>query len=221
MAPTDKRKIVGEKVYAKAKHVTSDAECSRLFGARAKQKELPGKVIEVNEFRTRNNRSSTSITADYVFPNGRIKRKTLNIRSVLKSVSNQLDEVVISPVSPPPNSTSTETKTETVNATAQSVTAEVINDVGNRWTADDFQAVARTRTTNNAADDADSSSTNMDESDVVATVNGTKWRLDDRATKLPINGIVPERDFAIKTPVGDTLARNSGDFGLSCLDFFC
>ena len=66
MDPTDKRKIVGELVYAKAKHVTSGAECSRLFGARANQKELPGKVIEVNQIPTTNNRSNTYIIAYYV-----------------------------------------------------------------------------------------------------------------------------------------------------------
>ena len=69
-------------------------------------------------------------------------------------------------------------------------------------------------------DDTDSSSTNADESDIVATVNGTKWRLDDKVTKRPINGIVPEKDFAIENPVGDTLTRNSGDFGLFRLAFF-
>ena len=75
MAPVNKRKIIGEQVYAKAKSVTSDAECLQLFGACAKQKELPGTVVEVNQVPTAKNCSNTVITADYVFPNGRINKK--------------------------------------------------------------------------------------------------------------------------------------------------
>ena len=142
---------------------------------RAKQKELPGKVIEVNQVPTTNNRSNTYITADYVFPNGRIKRKKLNLRSVLKSVSNQLDKINLSQDSPPPDSTSTET--DTINTTNDPLLTEIVNDQ-NRLTAEDYEAVVplllgnniSTPTTTNAADDADSSSTNTDESDVVATV---------------------------------------------------
>ena len=75
MAPTDKRKIVGELVYVKAKHVTRGAECSRLFGAHANQKDLIGKIIEIDQVPRTSNRSSTYITVDYVLPNGKIKRK--------------------------------------------------------------------------------------------------------------------------------------------------
>ena len=39
------------------------------------------------------------------------------------------------------------------------------------------------------------------------TVNNTDWYDDTRATKLPINGLIMERDFAIKTSVGETITR--------------
>ena len=55
MVPADRWKIVGGLVYAKAKHVINAAEYSRLFGACAKEKELPGKVVEVYQQRTSNN----------------------------------------------------------------------------------------------------------------------------------------------------------------------
>jgi hypothetical protein len=53
------------------------------------------------------------------------------------------------------------------------------------------------------------------------TVHGTNWFKNDAAMKLPMNGPVMDRDFAIKTPIGDTITRSSDKNGTrSRLDYF-
>ena len=150
------------------------------------------------------------------------------MQSILKTVSNSLDKVNIAPGLLPPNTAETETTNMPTEA------AEVVN--GNtRWTSNDFQMVAATLLQGNttpltndtagataapvAAGD-DSSATEDNNVDVMATVHGTKCRMDDRATEPSINDIVPERDFAIKTTVGDTLTRNLGIMVCLILTFF-
>jgi hypothetical protein len=55
----------------------------------------------------------------------------------------------------------------------------------------------------------------------VVTVHGTDWFKNDAATKLPMNGPMSNRDFAIKTPIGDTITRSSDRNGTrSRLDYF-
>jgi hypothetical protein len=55
----------------------------------------------------------------------------------------------------------------------------------------------------------------------VVTVHGTDWFKNDAATKLPVNGPIMDRDFAIKTPIGDTITRSSDKNSIrSRLDYF-
>ena len=93
MLDKDKRKNVGHIVYSKAIHVTTMGECSRLFVKRVKVKELPGKVVKIRKAPISNNRSSTYIVADYVFSNGRKKRKELLLRSVSLKPTTRSDKV--------------------------------------------------------------------------------------------------------------------------------
>ena len=93
MSSQDPRRKVGERVFAKACHVTSLAECAHRYGARAKSKEVPGVVIEVMTAKTKNNRTNTYVLAEYSFGGGVTKRVKLNIRSVLKEVSVPQDAV--------------------------------------------------------------------------------------------------------------------------------
>ena len=64
MPELDPRKIVGNRVYAKANHVTALAECARRFGARSKTKEISGVVVEVVVGRTKNDQINTFVVAD-------------------------------------------------------------------------------------------------------------------------------------------------------------
>ena len=81
--PADTRKNVGSTVFAKAIHVTADAECSRRYGAQKKTKFIQGTVVGSDSETGRSNRLINYVTADYVLGvDGTIKRKRLNIRSV-------------------------------------------------------------------------------------------------------------------------------------------
>ena len=93
MSDNDPRKLVGGRVYAKAKHVTNAAECHRRYGSRSKEKDLPGIVIEVLEERTKTNRVQNFVVADYTLEECYIKRKKLNIRSVLRVPADSIDSV--------------------------------------------------------------------------------------------------------------------------------
>eukprot|EP00978_Attheya_sp_CCMP212_P002050 scaffold4223_cov60-Attheya_sp.AAC.1 len=93
MSESDPRKVVGSRVYAKAKHVMALAECHRRYGARAKKKELPGVVVELIEERTKNNRVNNFVVADYMMGETITKRKKLNIRSVLREATDSIDSL--------------------------------------------------------------------------------------------------------------------------------
>jgi hypothetical protein len=80
MAPTDPRRTIGGLIEAKAIHVTSEAECSRRYGANKKTKIVPGVVVSVKNVQNpENGRTITSVTADFDLGGGTMKRETLNI----------------------------------------------------------------------------------------------------------------------------------------------
>jgi len=83
---SDARRKVGTRVQAKASNVLNEAQCRRLYGSNWKTKLLSGIVVGSRD----KNEGSTGprkqkcwlITADYDL-NGTIKRKELNVRSVM------------------------------------------------------------------------------------------------------------------------------------------
>ena len=85
MSGVDKRKVVGEKIHAKAIHVTNLSECSRRYGSLAKTKEVVGTVVAINYVPTcnqTNSRTSCMVTVDFDLGGGTIKRQELNIQSM-------------------------------------------------------------------------------------------------------------------------------------------
>ena len=70
-------------MHALAKHVTSEAECRRLFGSNWNQKLVDGEVVDVSRELTAAGRLNYFIQAKYTIQ-GRTKTKKLNIRSVRK-----------------------------------------------------------------------------------------------------------------------------------------
>jgi len=55
----------------------------------------------------------------------------------------------------------------------------------------------------------------------VQTAHGVDWFINDAASKLPMNGPVPYREWGVRTPVGDLLRKNSDTTRtFSRLDYF-
>jgi hypothetical protein len=80
-------------VYAKVVHVTALAECARPYGARCKSKEVPGVVEEVLAEKISTNRNNTFMVATYTLGSDLVKKKKLNLRSVLAEPTNTQDVV--------------------------------------------------------------------------------------------------------------------------------
>ena len=92
-ATNDTRKVLGSLVKAKAIHVTSAIECHRRYGALAETRILPSTVVDVLFHRNpTTNRTTTSITVDFNVGENSIKRRTLNIRSVVAIVEPETVE---------------------------------------------------------------------------------------------------------------------------------
>ena len=84
MPGKDIRRVLGEKVYAKAVHVTSLVECSWRYGSILKTKEVCVMVLEVATKKKSLNHNSYLILAEYNLGGGKKKRKEMIISSVLK-----------------------------------------------------------------------------------------------------------------------------------------
>ena len=77
--PVDNRKTVGDEISTLACHVTHLSECSRRYGANAKNRRVNGVVISVEKRQTKTGRYSTYINGEYDFGNGTKKSAILFI----------------------------------------------------------------------------------------------------------------------------------------------
>ena len=84
MPPTDPRKSVGANAHALAKHVTSDAECKRLYGALWHSKYVNGVVDEVISELTTMNRKRTGINNTFIINTLTSKKKKIHLGSIKK-----------------------------------------------------------------------------------------------------------------------------------------
>jgi len=84
MADSDPRRVVGNRVWAKACHVTNYAECARRYGSNSKLKYVSGIVIEVRLERSKNNRVRTMVVGEYDFGD-EVKTACMNLRSVKRA----------------------------------------------------------------------------------------------------------------------------------------
>ena len=79
----DQRRVIGDRVQAKALHVSNLTECARRYWANKSTKMLLGTVVEVsNVVNATLQHVSTFGTADYHLEGGAMKQTKLNIRSV-------------------------------------------------------------------------------------------------------------------------------------------
>ena len=105
--PLDPRKVVGNVVLAKACHITSDAECKRLYGSNWNTKMVQGTIVRAYQHTNISNRRYCwFVVANYELTAGRIKEKELAMRNV----------VAERPVMTPTTMMTTEPATQTLAA---------------------------------------------------------------------------------------------------------
>ena len=232
MVGDDPRRIVGRRVYAKAIHVTSLAECARRFGSRSKTKEVAGTVLECIDRKTKTNRQSTYVKAVYALGGGTLKTVELNIRSVLKEVRDPQDyvpEIRQEPGEPLAAQIPPRTQLEDANddesvvnllpnlpipdiITIQAVVPEEPAEIAAPEIAAPEVATPEVAAHEVVADrdtDTEVSQVINRLGEPTVEVHDTKWYTDDLISSLHINGAIPTRDFGIRTPVGEMLTRNS------------
>jgi hypothetical protein len=92
----DPRKIVGNHIRAKAKHVTSDAECKHRYGSNLNTKMLYGVVVGVeNIINTTTKSSKTMITGTYNLSGGIEKTKKLHLINIQAVLPGDVDDLLI------------------------------------------------------------------------------------------------------------------------------
>ena len=83
MVKIDPRKRIGTEVHAYAKHVTSEAECARLFGSNASTRLVNGVTVGCRNIREPGgNRENWKVIAVYKINTFTRKQKALNIKPV-------------------------------------------------------------------------------------------------------------------------------------------
>jgi hypothetical protein len=92
----DPQKVVCNHIRAKAKHVTSDAECKRRYGSNWNTKMLYGVVVDVeNIVNATTKTSKTMITGTYNLSGGKEKTKKLHLISIQAVIPGDVDDSLI------------------------------------------------------------------------------------------------------------------------------
>ena len=92
--PTNKKTFEnGDRIVAKATHVTSLAECTRRYGRNNKSKMINGKVLSLYNKKTATGRNSRHVRALFDLGGGSTKVADLNIRSI-QAVPEEESETV-------------------------------------------------------------------------------------------------------------------------------
>ena len=103
MPPPDVRRIIGSKIHALAKHVTSDQECRRLFGSNWSTKLVEGEVVSCHDGRKAGGaRANWIVVGKYIIIE-REKTVSLNIRSVKKgpvTPDPPIETPIVAPAAP-------------------------------------------------------------------------------------------------------------------------
>ena len=215
--------------------MTSLAECVHRYGTRAKSKEVPGVVIEVTTAKTKNNRTNTYVLAEYSFGGGVTKQVKLNICSVLKEVSVPQDAVDDDRiVGPAPEVDINEMSTVVAESVLTENNSTVIVPARPVDTTPPVSIIATPTTVPGPSTPPGSPepmppppppdlrrSPRRRGPPPTVTVHDTDWFENQRDVQYSVGGLVMERDFAIRTPVGDTLSHGTERNGRqSRLDYF-
>ncbi len=232
---------------AKAKHITSNAECARRYGSLKNTKWIPGVVDEVLTVRNEvSGRTATSIVAMYNFGDGVLKKKTLTIKMVKERTEevmceeNEAAELVEleDSLSAVPASVGTgsvieipESDIEVVNDGNPPSEIEAIlqngNDVTNASVAEALAGVEEEKVEEEKNESKKFSPRRSPRRQgranwrSVCIRNGIEWEINDRGSQEDVGGPVPFREWTLKTPIGDVVTAGSEVSGrLSRLDFF-
>jgi hypothetical protein len=225
---TDRRKIAGTIVLAKAKHVLHASDAKRRYGQQWEVKVLEGVVVECTmeaKEGSTSGRRTTYITACYT-TGSTTKTKKLTLLMVQEkpsdpvpappeaAINQQQPLIVVAPttVNTTPTAVLPESTTIPTNNTVED---EEFNDtinqilVNNSHLQDDYSPFSRL-------------STYSEEETPVVTNHDQKWYDDRIAISDDINGVVPTKTWGIKTVLDDVYHEGShrGCNDLSRMDVF-
>ena len=247
MSNHDPCKVPGNKVWAKACHVTSLAECARRYGGYKHVKLLQGTVYCCEYVRNPvTNRSSTFVVADYDLGGGSIKRARINIRSIkisyleIQMLGNGVQEIQ--------QETQVQENTDAQDTDGQQTTTMTNETSTNQITTNPTMNNETTTTPSQRPivhseiiqpSNIDMSNVYQDRSNEVSTsdgvdspestapsqnkvqVHGVTWLEDDNLCKIPVNGIPTYRQWKLRLPSGNTLGERSDVQNMySRLDYF-
>ena len=191
MARTDKRKVVGEAVHAKACHIVHLSECSRRFGSNAKTKMLDGRVVEVIyevPATSKGKKKQCFIVGDWQL-GSEVKRMKIGIRLVQEGPvpGNEPPPLPPPPDVPPPP------------ADVQ-IADQILTLPDSFYDRMGYES----EETKEAAKEDDSEEDNDPDQDfLVAFANGRKWYDKQDICHRSLNGKVSKKEWCVKTMAGD------------------
>ncbi|EEC45770.1 predicted protein [Phaeodactylum tricornutum CCAP 1055/1] len=211
MPVSDPRLRIGGKVTAKACHVVHLSKCAQRYGVNKHSKRLVGTVLDVTTtpVSVSTGHTSTLITTVYDFGESLFKEKTLNIRSVKAFVLPEdegmslIEEIAAE---------AAEADMEALNLMEESVEALVAEIVE---TPADIEPNTLVDTEPNSTvaeiveTPVDNTLADTESENLVATVHQTEWYVNEKKTRLDVNGHVYIRHFYIRTSVGDLIGQDS------------
>jgi hypothetical protein len=223
MPVRDSRLRIGGKVTAKACHVVHLSKCAQRYGVNKHSKRLVGTVLDVTTtpVSVSTGHTSTLITTVYDFGESLFKEKTLNIRSVKAFVLPEdegmslIEEIAAE---------AAEADMEALNLMEESVEALVAEIVE---TPADIEPNTLVDTEPNSTvaeiveTPVDNTLADTESENLVATVHQTEWYVNEKKTRLDVNGHVYIRHFYIRTSVGDLIGQDSdNEVRFSRLEYF-
>ena len=229
MARTDKRKVVGEAVHAKACHIVHLSECSRRFGSNAKTKMLDGRVVEVIyevPATSKGKKKQCFIVGDWQL-GSEVKRMKIGIRLVQEGPvpGNEPPPLPPPPDVPPPPA-------DVQIADPLPPPPDVRPPPADVQIADQILTLPdsfydhmgyESKETKEATKDDSEEDNDPDQDFLVAFANGRKWYDKQDSCHRSLNGKVSKKEWCVKTMAGDrwTDGCDKGPLAsISRLDYF-
>jgi len=226
--PRDERKVVGGRVHSKVHFVVHESEAKRRYGSLWNTTLIAGTVVHLDERESaKGGQKQTLVVADWTLTGGTVVQKPVNIRSVKAGAP----PAAAAP-NPPPNPVAAAAAAVDAAAAADGI-PDLLDNNGNVTTAVDAAAAAveAAAAANSTPPNQMSTTTGappaptrdqFDPHAPIASPHGTDWYKDDFATRTPINGPVPYKEWKMRTPTGEVIAPGSdtGPMQHSLLQYF-
>jgi len=190
----DARLVIGNAVQTRAKLVTSDAECRRLYGSLWKTKVVSG-IVRGVEKPLRNGRRQTLVTADWNLQE-RVKRVTLLLVNV----------------KPPASQNDTETGAAVTEGAINEPEPESIGNIS------EVPVVTVTDTPPSTTPSTRGVTQGDDDAAPKTVANGRDW--EQQEVRLPLNCSVRQRNWKVIGPVDEILVPGNAISGMTPYDFF-